>query len=77
MNENTVFSELWWTIRDYYAPLMTAPEATRKAARYMAGNGHEVVTMGNRMLMIDLELFEIKKHKGWSHFELIQHGIRI
>ena len=76
MNENTVFSELWWIIRDYYAPLMTAPEAARKAVKAMIENGHEAVEMGKRFLMVDMELFEIKKNKGWSHFELIQHGIR-
>ena len=76
MNENTVFSELWWIVRDYYAPHMTAPEATRKAVRAMADNGHEAAEMGKRFLMVDGELFEIKKPRGWSHFDLVQHGIR-
>ena len=76
MNENTVFSELWWTVRDYYAPYMTAPEAARKAVKAMADNGHEAIEMGKRFLMVDGELYEIKKRRDWSHFELIQHGIR-
>ena len=75
-NENTVFSELWAVVRDYYAPYMTAPEAARQAGKYMAGNGHEVTEMGKRFLMIDDELFEIKKNRGWVHFDVIQHGLR-
>ena len=77
MNETSVFSEIWMVIRDYYAPTMTAPEAARKAVKAMADSGHEAVEMGKRFMMIDLELYEIKKHRGWSHFELIQHGIRV
>lgn len=75
--ENTVFSELFWIVRDYYAPLMTAPEAARKAVKAMADNGHEAIELGKRTFMVDGELFEIKKVRGWSHFDLWQHGIKI
>ena len=78
-NKVDIFHLVWVIIRDCYAPSMTAPAAARYAVSELTKWGHEAVIMGGsraRSLMVDGELFEIKKYKGWSHFELIQHGIR-
>ena len=82
MNENTVFAELWCIVRDYYAPYMTASEATKKAMKAMADNGHEVTDLGPKMFMVDDEIFEIVKHRKtkwagpWTHFNIRHHGYR-
>lgn len=71
-DETTVFSEAWGIIRDFYAPTMSAPEATKQVIKVLQDNGHEVYQMEPRWFMADGELYEIKKHRGWSHFELWQ-----
>lgn len=74
-DDNSIFSELWPFIRDLYAPLMSAPEAARKVVRFASGNGHEAAILNKRWFMVDGEVFEIKKHRNHSHFDLIQHFV--
>lgn len=71
------FRFLWYEVRDYYAPTTTAPAATAKAMEFMSRSGYEVLPMTRTSFLIDGELFEIKKVKGHSHFDLIQHGVQI
>ena len=72
-----LFRELWLETRDYYAPTTSTPKAVRMAVDAMNRAGHEAVTAGPDGLMVDGELFTLKKVKGHSHFDLRQHGIRI
>lgn len=77
VDENAPFRALWNEIRDYYAPTMSAPEATKKAMAAMSGIGFEVYPLTRTMFLVDDKPFEIKKVRDHVHFDLIQHDVRI
>lgn len=70
IEDASLFSEVWGAVRDFYAPTMSAPEAARRAVKILRDNGHDAVLLTKTSLIIDNEFFEIKKHRGWSHFDL-------
>lgn len=76
-NDVTLFQELWFVIRDYYAPNMTRTEAIKKAVDSMNALGHEAFILTKHMFLVDNSLFEIKKVPGYVHFELFQRCVRI
>ena len=75
--EISLFHKLWYLVRDLYAPTTSAPAAVKTVIEQISKLGHEACTAGKRTFLVDGELFEIRKIKGWSQFELIQHNVRI
>ena len=76
-NEISLFHQVWYLVRDLYAPTTSAPKAAQMTVEQINKLGHEAASLGKRTFMVDGEVFEIKKNKGWSHFELIQHFAKI
>ena len=70
-----LFREMWLELRDYYAPTTSAPAATKALIKAMQARGHEAASAGKTWMIVDGEVFSIKKTKGHVHFQLTQHGI--
>lgn len=75
-DETSVFSQIWAYVRELYPRTMTAPEAARDVVRVLTTDGHEASIMYRNHFMVDGELYEIKKVRGHSRFDLYHHGVR-